>query len=222
MATIGDERAPSWRHLIEGLWWSGLRLGEALELTWNCQDKLCIDLSASRPMFRIPAELEKAHKDRLLPIAPEFAELLLHTPLDKRTGYVFNPKPERDREGRLTIIQVMKLISRIGKKAGVVVNVHPGTRKKKYASAHDFRRAFGDRWAVRVMPLVLMEMMRHESISTTMQFYVGRSAEATADVVWQAFAKAAPTAKVGNEKSDSLSDSWPKSPKNGDMPKGAD
>jgi integrase len=204
---VGAKRAPSWQHLIEGLWWSGLRLGEALELTWDRADKLCIDLSGGRPMFRIPAELEKVHKDRLLPIAPEFAELLLQTPPEKRSSYVFNPRPKRDREERLTIIQVMKIISRIGKKAGVVVNVHAETGKKKYASAHDFRRAFGDRWAVRVMPPVLMELMRHESISTTMQFYVGRSAEATADVVWQAFAKVAPPAKTGNEKSDSLSDS---------------
>ncbi len=172
-------------------------------------------------MFRIPAELEKAHKDRLLPIAPEFAELLLQTSPDQRTGYVFNPKPERDRKERLTIIQVMKTVSRIGKQAGVVVNVQAKTGKTKYASAHDFRRAFGDRWAVRVMPPVLMEMMRHESISTTMQFYVGRSAEATADVVWQAFAKTAP-GKSGNEKSDSLSDSQPKTAENGETPKGGE
>jgi integrase len=219
---VGADRSPSWRHLIEGLWWSGLRLGEALELTWNRPDRLCVDLSGGRPMFCIPAELEKAHKDRLLPIAPEFAELLLKTPPDQRTGYVFNPKPERDRQERLTIIQVMKLVSRIGKKAGVVVNVQAGTGKKKYASAHDFRRAFGDRWAVRVMPPVLMEMMRHESISTTMQFYVGRSAEATADLVWQAFAKTAPSGKTGNEKSDSLSDSQPKTAENGEVSKGGE
>ncbi len=208
---VGAERAPSWRHLIEGLWWSGLRLGEALELTWDREDRLCVDLSAGRPMFRIPAEFEKAHKDRLLPIAPEFAEMLMKTPPAERIGYVFNPMPERERKERLTIIRVMKIISMIGQKAGVVVHVHVKTGKKKYASAHDFRRAFGDRWATRVMSAVLLELMRHESINTTMQFYVGRSAEATADVVWRAFANATSPEKIGGGKSDSLSDSEPKS-----------
>ena len=59
--------------------------------------------------------------------------------------------------------------------------------KKKYATAHDFRSAFGERWALRVMPPVLMQLMRHESIETTMRFYVGRSVQATADVVWEAY-----------------------------------
>ena len=34
------------------------------------------------------------------------------------------------------------------------------------------------------MPTVLMELMRHESIDTTLRFYVGRNAQATADVLW--------------------------------------
>lgn len=56
----------------------------------------------------------------------------------------------------------------------------------KYASAHDRRRSFGERWSSRVMPPVLMELMRHESIETTMKFYVGRNAQTTADVLWAA------------------------------------
>jgi len=58
--------------------------------------------------------------------------------------------------------------------------------KVKYASAHDFRRAFGSRWANRVMPVILQQLMRHASISTTMEFYVGRNAEAAAEVLWEA------------------------------------
>jgi hypothetical protein len=34
------------------------------------------------------------------------------------------------------------------------------------------------------MPQVLMELMRHENIETTMRFYVGRNAEATAREIW--------------------------------------
>jgi hypothetical protein len=36
------------------------------------------------------------------------------------------------------------------------------------------------------MPTVLRELMRHEDIGTTMKFYVGQNAEATADAVWAA------------------------------------
>lgn len=187
---VGPKRTASWHHLIEGLWWSGLRLGEALELWWDRDDKLCIDLTQGRPLLRIPAELEKGHQDRLLPIAPEFAEFLLRSSPEKRTGRVFKPEAERERNENLTITRVTKVLALIGKKSGVVVHVEPKTAKKKYASAHDFRRAFGDRWALRVMPPVLMQLMRHESIDTTMRYYVGRSVQATADVVWEAYQRA--------------------------------
>ena len=34
-AVVGDDRAESWRWLLNGLWWSGLRLREAFALTWK-------------------------------------------------------------------------------------------------------------------------------------------------------------------------------------------
>jgi len=58
--------------------------------------------------------------------------------------------------------------------------------KRKYASAHDLRRAFGLRWSSCVMPAVLQELMRHESIETTMRYYVGRDADEAAEVLWTA------------------------------------
>jgi integrase len=61
--------------------------------------------------------------------------------------------------------------------------------KVKFASAHDLRRSFGERWASRVMPQVLMELMRHESIDTTMKFYVGRNAQSTAALLWEVTGK---------------------------------
>lgn len=182
---VGTERAESWQHLINGLWWGGLRLGEALELWWDRDDKLRIDLTGDRPVLHIPAELEKGHQDRLLPIAPEFAEFLLQTPQQDRKGLVF--RPQTIHNSGPTPNHVIKILCAIGKQANVIVHVEARTGKIKYASAHDFRRAFGDRWALRVMPPVLMQLMRHESIETTMKYYVGRSVEATADVVWQAY-----------------------------------
>lgn len=37
-----------------------------------------------------------------------------------------------------------------------------------------------------LLPTVLRELMRHESIKATMRYYVGQNAEATADELWRA------------------------------------
>lgn len=182
---VGDEAAPAWRYYLRGLWLGGLRLAESLELYWDRPDRPSVDLSGKRPMLRIVAELEKGHQDRLLPVALEFAEFLLATPEEKRHGRVFR-LPSRQ-SGSLTKGHVSSLGGKIGKAAGVKVYTHPKTGKVKYASCHDLRRAFGERWSHRVMPSDLMVLMRHENIETTLKFYVGRNSQATADVVWEAY-----------------------------------
>jgi integrase len=53
----------------------------------------------------------------------------------------------------------------------VIVNMADG----KFASTHDLRRSFGTRWSSKVMPAVLMQLMRHDSIETTMKFMWGRT-----------------------------------------------
>jgi len=195
---VGIEAAPSWQHYLTGLWWGGLRLAESLDLWWDRDDRLCIDLTGHHPMLAIPGELEKGGKDRLLPIAPEFAEFLFRTPGAERTGPVFNPLPRRAGSGRLSSDRVSRLVSDIGKAAGVKVATHPKTGKVKYASAHDFRRSFGDRWSRRIMPPDLMTLMRHESIDTTMRFYVGRNAQSTAATLWAAYSKTGESNTLSN------------------------
>lgn len=56
--------------------------------------------------------------------------------------------------------------------------------KEKFASFHDLRRSFGERWSQKVMPQTLMKLMRHESIDTTLRFYVGHDAEVIANEIW--------------------------------------
>ncbi len=191
-AVVGDEAAPAWCRYLQGLWASGLRLGESLELSWDKQGGLMAVLPATgRPVFLVPAELEKGHADRILPMAPEFAMLLAETPPEQRSGPVFPLSGVRIKHRRPQLRRVSEIISQIGRKAGVVVRVDPlDPAKVKFASAHDFRRAFGERWATRVMPEVLQELMRHESIQTTLRYYVGRNAERTADACWEAFERA--------------------------------
>ena len=180
---VGAEASSWWNHYLEGLWWSGLRLAESLDLFWDNDAALCVTTSGRDMMLRVPAELEKGNKDRLLPIAPEFADFLMKTPENERTGRVFKLVPRKIRGERLTADRVTRIVSAIGRAAKVVVDKGRG----KFATAHDLRRSFGERWAERVMPQVLMELMRHESIDTTLKYYVGRNAQRTTKVLRQAF-----------------------------------
>lgn len=184
---VGEAAAPRWTFFLRGLWTSGLRLTESLELYWDQDDKLHPVLTGRFPMLRIPGELEKGHKDRLLPMAPEFAELLKSVPEEERTGPVFRIDRIDGNQGRPTTDRVSKVVSKIGARAMVRVD------SRKTASAHDLRRSFGERWASRLMPAQLMELMRHESIETTLAFYVGRNAERTAAILWNEHEKAAMT-----------------------------
>jgi integrase len=121
----------------------------------------------------------------LLPIAPEFEEFLISTPPEERVGYVFTPLRRRNRVDRITTDTACRVISNIGKAAGVVVSEKPF----KHASAHDLRRSFGERMArvPEMTPQMLMELMRHASIETTMKYYVGRNAQATANALWASY-----------------------------------
>jgi len=177
---VGEDQAKSWKFFLRGLWWSGLRIGEAIRLSWTDDRELMVDLSGKRPMFRIHAEAEKGRKDRILPMAPEFAQLLEQVPEDQREGFVFDTVLSRN-TGKRRTDTATKTISAIGKAANVK------TGPDKTATAHDLRRAFGLRWSQRVMPPILQLMMRHENISTTQRFYVGRDAQAAAEAIWSAF-----------------------------------
>ena len=190
---VGGEAAPQWRRYLRGLWVSGLRLTESMDLWWDREDRLYpVFPRNGRPMLHVPGELEKGNSDRLLPIAPEFAMFLMETPEDQRTGPVFQlAGRRRGQPTRPMPHRVSEICSEIGQKAGVRVYVDPkNPAKVKYASAHDLRRAFGERWAARLMPAQLMELMRHESIETTLRFYVGTDAQRTADAAWAAFDRA--------------------------------
>lgn len=189
-AVVGDAAAPSWQHYLRSLWNNGLRLRESLEVYWDRQDKLCVDLTGAFPMLRIPATLQKNNAETLWPVAPEWGDMLLAVPPEDRHGPVFRPMGCSDNVGHV--------VSKIGQAAGIIVNRtmkldrKTGERREvvKYASAHDLRRSFGFRWSERVDVFKLMELMRHANIETTRRFYVGRNAQNTAAGLWAARDKA--------------------------------
>ncbi len=216
--TTRPEDADAWKRYLEGLWLSGLRLEESLALSWDADSGFAIDLGGRHPRFRIAADSQKSGRDQLLPMTPDFAEWLLRTPDRERRGRVF----------RLTGLlsgqpispkRVSRLVTKIGKKAGVVVNremkkvkeraIDAKTGKPtgpvrlverevvKYASAHDLRRSFGTRWAKRVMPATLKLLMRHSSVDTTMRYYVEMDADDVAADLWAQHSPAPGSEKGG-------------------------
>ncbi len=186
-AVVENAAAPSWRFYLRGLWASGLRLNESLSLSWEDRPGvIVVDLGARRPMLRIPAEAQKANRDELLPITPEFATLLQSVPEDQRRGRVFKLLSNDGTPLHARRRLVGPTVSAIGEKAGVVVDerVKGGETVRKFASAHDLRRAFGLRWSRKLHPADLQKLMRHTDLYTTMKFYVGQNAESTADAIW--------------------------------------
>jgi integrase len=184
---VANLEADSARFLLRGLWLSGLRLGEAMGLTWDTwADGIRVDMSGESTVLLISAEDEKGGQDREYAVAPEFDEFLRAVPEEDRTGHVFNVKLS-GRVCRNTNTVSKKLVA-VGEAAGVKVDermmksrkTKKAVKKTVWASAHDLRRAFGLRWARRVMPMVLKELMRHKTVLTTEKYYVGIQAQETA------------------------------------------
>ncbi|MCC7422244.1 MAG: site-specific integrase [Planctomycetaceae bacterium] len=197
-ADLCDRITASWEHLMWGLWWSGLRIGEAAILSWSDDRLLSVDMTGRYPALRFQPEGQKANRYEESPVAPEFAAFLAETPAADRHGFVFNPLLKNGR--RASLIHALSItITAIGEAAGIKV-AEKSTRKRdkdgnplpakvKYASAHDLRRSFGFQWSSLVMPATLQQFMRHENVATTMTFSAGRNAEAAADAAYEALAR---------------------------------
>jgi len=200
-AKVRPNDTDSWIRLLNGLSLSGLRLGEAVALSWDDRAAFSVDLNGRHPTFRIYAEGQKAKRDEVLPLTPDFGQWLLATfPEGQRVGRVFLMADPRTGKP-LCANQVGRIVSEIGEKAGVVVSrttkrvkEEVDGRKRivekevaKFASAHDLRRAFCTRWAKRVMPATLQRLARHSHISTTMTYYVDATAGDIAADLWREF-----------------------------------
>lgn len=180
IAKVPDKRKrepEKWKVLLRGLWLSGLRLGEALTLSWDDESPISVSLAGKYPALRIFAEGQKSHRDELLPLAPEFVEFLLGIPKTNRYGLVFGIYGKGNKP--LSTKRASRYISSIGKAANVITN----KAEKRFATAHDLRRSFGTRWAKKVAPAVLQKLMRHSSIKTTMMYYVDLDAEEVGDLL---------------------------------------
>lgn len=187
-AVVENAAAESWRFYLRVLWASGLRLTESLTLRWDdAPGAIVVDLSGRRPMLRIPAAAQKSGRDEVLPMTPEMTELLQAVPQAQRRGRVFKLLANDGTPFKTKTWPVSRVVSLIGEKAGVVVDEREvaGEVVRKFASCHDLRRAFGQRWSRKLRkPQDLQKLMRHSSLTTTFSYYVDNDAETVADAMW--------------------------------------
>ena len=180
-SVTGQGAAASWEYTLRGLWESALRLNELLHVSWDISGTIQPVWKKGRlPVLQIPHTMQKNATEDSIPLLPGFESLLLETPAAERSGWVFRPMSLQGLRGRsakterLAVDWVKRILSRIGKAAGVVVepeNRHTG-RAVKYASAHDLRRSCAERLLdARVPPLTIARVLRHESWETTRRHY---------------------------------------------------
>lgn len=162
-----ESQPAAWEAFIRGLWLSGFRLQELMKLSWD-SPPVRLRMDGKFPAIEWAAEGHKSGKVETSPITPDFAELIRSQ--TTTVGAVF-PLPVA------THFTVSDVIAKIGRAAGVKVS------SSKFASAHDLRRSFASRWSLKVTPAVLRSLMRHASISTTMEFYVRHESDEIAAIL---------------------------------------
>lgn len=161
---IGELERKNFSDLVKGLWLSGLRLSEALQLSAD-GGPVHLQLDGPRPMIAFSDQ--KNGKLERIPITPDFYRFAKRL---RRSGPLFglHMKPST----------IGKRLSQYGKTAGVQVS------ESKHLSAHDLRRTFGQRWAIRLHPIVLQKIMRHSSMETTLRYYVNLKENELAESIW--------------------------------------
>jgi integrase len=135
-------------------WRNGLRLAEAIRLEREeTEEAPWVEFARNRIWF--PAAFVKATEDQWVPLDPELREALLALPSNGCRFFRF----QGPRGQLLQDNTVAARVSRLSRQAGVKLTMRVP------------RRGFGCRWAARVPAQILQRMMRHASITTTMDYY---------------------------------------------------
>lgn len=180
IAAVNDRPSDyrQFQDFMAGLWHTGFRPGELYVLSWEPDGEISIDADGQYPVFRIGHDAEKAHQDRVHPMDPGFWHLISER---QRRGFVF-PLRSPHHGRRLSQKTVERIVSRIGKRAGVTTNPRTG----KHATCTDIgRRAWASRNAGEMTPQEMQLWMRHADIRTTMKYYVHQDAQRLAEKMWR-------------------------------------
>ena len=184
---VGEKYASQWEFALKILWESGFRLSELLEFSWDDQEKIhpiWANHSQQHSTILVPPS-QKNGRLQEIPMLPGLSELLLSVSDNNRKGFIVNLGLKSNRSKRLSSDKVSRVISLIGKEAGVVVKkANKKTEvRAKYASAHDLRRGCATRLINSgVSAETLKVVMRHADFVTTEKHYGAvRSAQAAAN-----------------------------------------
>jgi len=177
VVAIRPDAKEQWQFFLKGLWESGFRISELLALHWT-QDPVRIDTSFTYPCVHFREDGQKNQQDTYQPITPEFWALISE---QERVGHPF-VMPSRNRDKQMTPGHASKIVSAIGKAAGIVTGEK--LDRKKNASAHDLRRSFSVRLGKRVTLAELTAWMRHQDPATTRRWYYKPGADDLAEKMW--------------------------------------
>ena len=188
---VGAEAEPSWEFTLRGLWNSSLRIEELMHMHWSDERYIVPKWhKGTLPVLTIPATMQKNDTEESIPLLPWLEALLLETPKSQRFGWCFNPVSlqfklgRRARHQRPSAEWVSKIISRIGEKAGVVVQPAKGDGKPKFVSAHDLRRSCAERLASAGVPeREIAKVLRHADVETTRKFYAPGTVQDSAGII---------------------------------------
>lgn len=123
----------------------------------------------------VSADIGKGGRERVIPVLAELEPIIAEI-LDRRVGSTDHVIPSRksrnpplhtdqmDREGPMTGAGMHKLVERVGRAAGLDVEIGP----------HTLRHAFGDHVARYAGLRAAQEMLGHVNVATTEASYTGR------------------------------------------------
>jgi integrase len=188
---VGADAEGSWKYMLRGLWESGLRLDELMHVHWSDEQYIVPQFPrGALPVLAIPADMQKNATEESIPLLPDFEALLLETPGQDRSGWVFNPASLQLKLGRRVLHRrpdaewVGKVISRIGRVAGVILQPAKRGGKPKFASAHDLRRSYAERLITAGVPeREVSRVLRHASTETTRRHYTPGTVQGSAGII---------------------------------------
>jgi integrase len=172
ISKVRPRDAHLWRRLLRGQFFTGLRIGELLDLSWD-EDADVRIVQRAHPLIELRKQKNK--KRQTIPLVPQAWEIIADSPV--RTGPVF---PIPGKAGQMTSKSAIRVIAKIGEKAEVVTNKDTG----KTATSHDIRRAFFD-WADdQYGEAIASKLMRHGDKETTLVWYNTNEADRAAELLW--------------------------------------
>ena len=170
LVDVATREGPEWRTLFGIAMYTGMRLGDCCKLTWS-------EVDIVRSIIqKIPEKTKKYRKGRpvTIPIHKVLADLLMQTPVDKRTGYVLPTVGAWAAVGAKGMGRVHHRIGKIFKNAGIVMSVEVEGRSHKAPEAtfHSLRHTFVSMSANAGVPLhIVQAIVGHESTAMTRHYY---------------------------------------------------